>query len=45
MQCEDLSRRRANYEANPNIGASWEEVKARLQFAMAHSMKRPEMTQ
>jgi putative addiction module component (TIGR02574 family) len=30
-QHEDLKRRIAAYEVNPKAGASWEEVKARLQ--------------
>lgn len=30
-QEQDLQRRLAAYEANPELGASWEEVKARLQ--------------
>ena len=30
VQRQDLERRIANYEANPESGSSWEEVKARL---------------
>jgi len=30
-QKQDLARRLAAYEANPNAGSSWEDVKARLQ--------------
>lgn len=30
-QREDLKRRLAGYEANPNRGSPWEEVKAKLQ--------------
>lgn len=29
-QRQDLQRRLAAYEANPKVGSSWEEVKARL---------------
>lgn len=29
-QKQDLQRRLVNYEANPNVGSSWPEVKARL---------------
>jgi putative addiction module component (TIGR02574 family) len=29
-QKQDLQRRLAAYEANPKVGSSWEEVKARL---------------
>jgi putative addiction module component (TIGR02574 family) len=30
-QKQDLQRRLAAYQANPNAGSSWEEVRARLQ--------------
>jgi putative addiction module component (TIGR02574 family) len=33
VQREDLQRRLAAYEANPKLGSSWEEVKARLRGA------------